>query len=311
MKPQVSVIMAARNEEHRVGLAISSVFLQTLTDWQLVVVDDASADRTASVLRMFARADPRVEILPSPTNLGRAAARNWAIEQSRADLIAILDADDLMLPQRLQRQVDFMSQHADVGMLGTGAYYVLWPGGPVKRIVPPGDDSAIRHRLEQGSMPFVHPSMLFRRELLVSNGGYVQATPHYNEDYCLCARCIRKTRAAALPEPLIVYSCEGLMEAGKLIAKRREMVELQLRLLRQEPSLQRCAALALRGVGASIMPKQLGAWLMRRRLQQLPSCGAPEMARMNAWMASVACYRDEIQHADRLRRSADHLSSAT
>ena len=97
--PLVSVITAAYNAEAFIGETIASVKAQSLTDWELLVADDASADRTATIVAAAAAEDPRIRLLRLEKNGGVARARNAALAAARGRFIAFLDRDDLWLPQ--------------------------------------------------------------------------------------------------------------------------------------------------------------------------------------------------------------------
>lgn len=106
--PLVSVITAAYNAEAFIAETIASVQAQSLADWEMVVADDASSDRTAEIVAAIAAADPRVRLIRLEENGGVARARNAALAAARGRFIAFLDSDDLWLPQKLERQIAFM-----------------------------------------------------------------------------------------------------------------------------------------------------------------------------------------------------------
>lgn len=103
--PTVSVIMAARNASETIAVALASVSSQTLTSWELIVVDDASTDDTSSVVRRHAQSDPRIRLLNVTTQSGPGAARNLALEAARGHWVTVLDADDNYHHERLERLV--------------------------------------------------------------------------------------------------------------------------------------------------------------------------------------------------------------
>ncbi len=296
MAPIVSVIMAVRNEEQRVGLAIASILGQTISDLELVAVDDASTDGTAKVLQSFADADPRVIVLSSSTNMGRSQARNLALREARADLVAILDADDMMMPDRLEMQVKYMTTNPEVGMLGTWAYYLLPDVCQIRLAQPPIDDATIRRRLASRVMPFVHPSMVLRRKLLLSSGGYVAWSKKGNEDLYTCSRLITKTKGASIPEPLLIYSAHGLLQGSRLVDRYQEIIEI-------ENSRSNCSLnfsgrmnFLARKLIAGYIPPSFYSELVRERLQRWPKCSEVESGKVANWIAVLDRNRLEIEN---------------
>ena len=285
MNPVVSVIVAARNEEQRVGSALKSVLMQSLQDFEVIVVDDASTDQTVEVLNTFARLDPRIVVLSTATRFGRAQARNWGIEKARAELIAILDADDFMMPTRLEEQVRYIQANNAIGMLGTWAYYQLRESFIVESRTPT-DDAALRRKLSWGIMPFVHVSMMFKRELVLAAGGYIGYPGNYNEDYYLCVRLVACTKAAVIPIPLVVYSTDGLLDKHKLHAKQKELAELERYLLHKNFSVARLVSLLMRKSSA-VVPGSVYSHLTDRRLRHWPTCSPAETESIRNWISTV------------------------
>jgi glycosyltransferase involved in cell wall biosynthesis len=162
-KPIFSVVMPAYNAERFVGEAIESVLAQTLTDWELLVVNDCSTDRTLEVCNSFH--DPRIRVYTTPQNLNAAGARNLAIEYSRGDYIAFLDSDDLAVPDRLERQLRAFQVDPDLGFLGSAVQFLgERPESPRNPWVYPEADAAIQ------------AEMLFRCPFLMSTVAIKTAT---------------------------------------------------------------------------------------------------------------------------------------
>lgn len=110
-RPLVSIIMPAYNAEQFIAQAIASVQAQTLTDWELIVSDDASTDATFAIVQRIAKQDDRIVVLGPAGNNGPARARNRAIEHATGRYIAFLDSDDLWKPGKLATQIGFMQQN--------------------------------------------------------------------------------------------------------------------------------------------------------------------------------------------------------
>lgn len=197
--PAVSVLMSVYNGAPWVGDAVASLLGQTAGDIELIVVDDGSTDSTPAVLAAIR--DSRLRVYREP-HAGLTRSLNRALRLATAPLVARLDADDVALPERLERQRAFLDAHPGVGLLGTGAREVDEAGREIRRIRPPEDDGTIRSALIRYN-PFVHSSVVMRRSVLERVGGYDE-TLSVAQDYDLWMRLCQVTRLANLPEPLVV-----------------------------------------------------------------------------------------------------------
>ncbi|RKR06951.1 glycosyl transferase family 2 [Kushneria sinocarnis] len=162
MAPTVTVLMPAYNRADVIPWAIDSVLRQTLDDFELLIVDDASTDSTASVVEGYT--DPRIRLIRQTGNQGPARTRNHGLELARGRYIAILDSDDQAVPSRLARQVAFLEQHPDIGEVGGWIRAIDATGrrGRLKRM--PTDSRRIR-----AQMPWrcgiAHTTVMIRTEL--------------------------------------------------------------------------------------------------------------------------------------------------
>jgi len=130
--PKVTVFIPVFNREDYICTAINSVLAQQYTDFEILVVDDGSSDRT--VERIAAYTDPRVRVECNPANLGIPATRNRGLELARGEYIALLDSDDYAYPDRLHRQVDFLDRHPDIVQVGSGCTLMDAEGRRLPRI---------------------------------------------------------------------------------------------------------------------------------------------------------------------------------
>jgi glycosyltransferase involved in cell wall biosynthesis len=200
--PCVSVVMPVYNGEPYLREAIESILNQTFTDFEFIIVNDGSTDRTAEILTTYAAQDHRIRLVRNERNLGLIKTLNKGGALAQGKYIARHDADDISLPERLARQVDYLEQHPEVGILGT-AYYRMFTDGQHSLRQPPLTDTEIRWRLLFGNI-WCHPSMMFRRHLL-TKGEPIYNNFFHAEDYELWLRLLKRTRAATLPVPLVEY----------------------------------------------------------------------------------------------------------
>jgi glycosyltransferase involved in cell wall biosynthesis len=201
VQPVVSVVMAVLDGERFLAAAVDSVLRQSLAELELVVVDDGSTDATARILAQVAARDARV-VVHRQHNAGRPAALNRAIALARAPLVARLDADDLCLPERLARQVEFLERHDAVALVG-GAVRLVDAGGRVfEQSRYPLTNAEIRSAFAY-TTPFVHSAVMFRRGAVTALGGYRACNDA--EDLDLWLRLSERHELANLPDPVVAY----------------------------------------------------------------------------------------------------------
>ena len=198
--PAVTVLMPVHNGARYLGEAMGSILSQTFSDFELLVVDDGSTDATSSIVG--ACTDPRLAVHRNGRNLGLIASLNWGLDNARSEYIARMDADDVALPTRLQRQVDFLRRSPGIGLCGT--WFRMLGGARRHAVRPPtgADDMAARLFHES---PLAHPSVMFRRALFDRHRlRYSSEFPHA-EDFELWTRVARVTELANVPEVLLLY----------------------------------------------------------------------------------------------------------
>jgi succinoglycan biosynthesis protein ExoO len=214
---KISVIIAAFNVERFVGRAIDSVRNQTIADWEIIVVDDASQDGTPDIAREYAGADPRISLIRQTDNRGPSAARNRAIEAARGEWIAILDADDSWRPERLEMLLllaaktgaDLVADDLivfDEG-LGRETGHAMNPESEVTNL-----DIEALFAMRLGLM-----KPLIRRRLLLETGLRYDETLRSAEDIMLYAELMfRDARAVMTRDAYYVYT----MRVGPVSRKR-------------------------------------------------------------------------------------------
>lgn len=203
--PVVSILMPVRDAQGTVQEALASIQAQTLREWELVLVNDGSRDATRELLEQARAADARVRVLHQPP-LGIVPALTAGLALCRAPYVARMDADDVMHPERLARQARFLQEHPETDLVscrvsyaGQGAGYaehVAWINGLLTH-----EEMALRRFVEA---PVAHPSVMLRRELPETHGGWREGP--FPEDYELWLRWLEAgARFAKLPEELLVW----------------------------------------------------------------------------------------------------------
>jgi hypothetical protein len=200
--PEVTVLLPVYNGEAYLRTTIESLLAQTFEHFELLIVDDGSTDRTSAIATGYD--DPRVRVERFETNRGLSAALNRGLQLATAPLIARQDADDISRPDRLAAQVAFLRAHPDVALVGSLARAIDEAGRPVQAIWRPVEDPSVRWYALLDN-PFIHTSVVFRRDAAMASGGFDAAFDPFSQDYALWWRIMRRHRVANLPEPLVDY----------------------------------------------------------------------------------------------------------
>lgn len=203
--PRVSVVLPVRDGEAHLEEAVDSILLQTFVDLELVVVDDGSVDSTPRLLADFAAHDVRVRV-HRLDRVGLVAALNAGIEVAHGVYVARMDADDVSLPRRIERQVAELDRRPRLGVLGTQVRYIDAAGSAIGLWSLPLGEELVRWSLCFGT-PLAHPSVMIRRSLLVRHA-YSAAALHA-EDYDLWLRLSAETQLDNLPEILFERRVHG------------------------------------------------------------------------------------------------------
>ena len=205
--PVVSAIMTVYNGEQYVAQAIESLQQQSLRDIEIVVVDDGSSDHTPDILASIQATDSRIRVITKP-RIGRARALNVAWRQAQGKYIANLDADDMAEPERLEKQLSFLQQHPEVGVLGAACKVLDKDNGETYFRYPPTNDMTLKHEIIRRN-PFVHSVVMMPRQALERIGGYDEQLG-VAIDYDLWIRIACHYKLANLPEVLVIKRMHNL-----------------------------------------------------------------------------------------------------
>jgi glycosyltransferase involved in cell wall biosynthesis len=226
--PVLSVLMAVYNGEQHLQETIDSVLRQTHRDFELVIVDDGSSDRTAEILRR--QRDRRIRIHHSPINLGVARATNLGLGLCRGEYVARTDADDLSAKERFERQLRVLGTSPEVGVCGTRIRVF----GDGRSRVPrtPLASADIAAELVFANC-IAHSSVMMRRELLVRHGLSYDETLRRSLDYDLWTRLATRTAIVVLADPLVRYRVHAQsLSATGAAAQRENRAAIAIRYLR-------------------------------------------------------------------------------
>lgn len=210
-QPLITVAMSAHNASATVGLAVQSILTQTYQHWELIIVDDGSTDRTAEILSEMQ--DPRIRLIQEPLgNFGLASRLNQCVRLARGQYIARMDADDVAYPDRLERQVQYLEEHRDIDLLGTGAVIFKGDGEMVGRYPTACSHETICRRPWWG-FPLAHPTWMGKRTWFVAHP-YSERDVRC-EDQVVLLQSFSHSRFATIADVLLGYRVSEIV-AGRL-----------------------------------------------------------------------------------------------
>ncbi|MDO8495025.1 MAG: glycosyltransferase [bacterium] len=198
--PKISVIMPVFHCGRYLSLAIESILQQTFTDFELLVVTESDGDpEDFKTIASFA--DPRLRHLQHHEGHGIVPSLNTGIKAAQGQYIARMDGDDISLPNRFEKQVQFLEQHPDIGAVGTQAQKINEHGEKLDLLALPTTHHLIAWTMAFKN-PMAHPSVMIRKEVLQKE---TYTTEFLSEDYWLWARLIKQIRFANLAESYLLY----------------------------------------------------------------------------------------------------------
>jgi glycosyltransferase involved in cell wall biosynthesis len=300
--PLVSIIMSMRNSAATVGAAVRSIQLQTLQQWELIVIDDGSSDRSSEIVSAFG--DSRIRLVREASSAGLAPRLNQAVALSRGDFIARMDADDICFPDRLQRQVERLQSEPALDVLGSGAAVFTDDGNLVGLLPITPDHDAIVKRPFVG-FPLPHPTWCGRAAWFRDNP--YDSRLMKAEDQDLLLRSFRHSRFGALESVLLGYR-QNQLDLKKLLPGRRAFIGSLWRYGQRSgerlPALQGIATHLAKGA-ADIVTIGLGLnrLMQRQRLQPVPP------ATVQQWRALQIDLRGDAHEASQTGRQTRPASS--
>jgi glycosyltransferase involved in cell wall biosynthesis len=210
--PKISVIMPVFNAEKFIHEAIESILNQTFTDFEFIIINDGSTDKTQSIILKFD--DSRIKLYNNEFNKGLVFSLNKGIQYARGKYIARMDADDISLPDRLKLQFDYLNLNKSIGVVGSNYFYINEYGIKGNRSNLPNDHILISWMLFF-CVPIAHPTVMMRASVLDFTNGYdslivtASREKYSAEDYNLWIRLLDFTMIANIEEPLLLYRIHG------------------------------------------------------------------------------------------------------
>lgn len=234
---KVTVLTSVYNGEKYLRKAIDSIFNQTFRDFEFLIINDGSTDRTAEILESYN--DPRIKIINNEKNMGLTKSLNKGLKMAKGEYIARMDADDISMPDRLKKQVDFLDAHQDYAVVGTFVKILNKDSEVICLLERPIEDTEIRGFLKRDNC-IAHGSVMIRKTCLIDVGLYDELMER-SQDYELWLRLSEKYRLANIPNYLYMWrrhkenieaeygeEQKRYVEIAKVKARERRLVNLLL-----------------------------------------------------------------------------------
>lgn len=201
--------MAAYNAENTIGQAITSVIQQTYTDFELIIINDCSTDRTVDVINEFIKKDTRIRLINNSKNMGVSYTRKHGLDEAKGSWIAILDSDDLWLPEKLAKQVEFQKK-TNADLLYTGSGFMNVDGKQINWKLNVPEVITYRQLLKQNILS--NSSALVRKDLYEK---YYAVGDDMHEDFAIWLQILRNgIKAYGINEPLLIYRLDDKSKSG-------------------------------------------------------------------------------------------------
>ncbi|MBN1405367.1 MAG: glycosyltransferase [Candidatus Omnitrophica bacterium] len=199
--PEISVIMSVYNGQKHLKKSVDSILNQTFNDFEFITINDGSTDETRKIFESYK--DERLRIVHLDKNIGIPKAKNMALKMAKGRYVAIADADDIYLPDRLKKQRDFLENNPDVGLVASAHYIIDENDNVVGRRSYIGADRIFRKKLIIGNI-FCHSTVMLRKEVFDKVGLYDEAW-EISLDYEFYFRVVKYYKLAALKDFLVYY----------------------------------------------------------------------------------------------------------
>lgn len=265
-KPTISIIMGIYNCEHTLGESLESIISQSYTDWELILCNDGSTDRTYEVAKEYANRYPdKIKLVENYLNKGLNYTLNRCLELAQGRYIARMDGDDISLPDRLQKQIDFLKEKKEYQMVGTLTEHFdengIWGTCYL--------DEEVSYQSFLKNSPFIHASMLMEKAMLQEVGGYSVSDKLLRvEDYHLWVKLYTKGyKGYNIQEKLYMFRDDQNAYSRRKYKYRINEFRVRWLLAREFPLGIKAYIVAFRPLIVGALPVWLYDLLHRRNIQ--------------------------------------------
>lgn len=226
--PLISVVLPVFNQNQEyLRLSIESILQQSFRDFELLIIDDGSThSECLTTLEKLSTTDNRIRIIRNKPNRGIIESLNRGLKLARGPFIARMDSDDIALPHRFQKQIDFLKKNPAIDLVGAWVDIIDMKGNKIGTLHPPTHSNFLRKNILKRNF-LIHPTWMFRSSLLKRVGGYRENAQSV-EDYDFLLRVAQKRKIANIPEPLLKYR----FNTGGISFKKNKRQEWNTILLR-------------------------------------------------------------------------------
>lgn len=224
--PKVTVLMSVYNGEQYLCEAIDSILNQTFKDFEFIIINDSSTDKTGEILENYN--DPRIKIINNDKNIGLTKSLNKGIVIAKGEYIARQDADDISMPERLQKEVEFLAKNKNVGLVGTDSSIINEKGKVVHAVKCITDYIELKIKLLEGNQ-LTHSSVMFRKECIYSVGNYREEFK-FAQDYDFYLRIAELCDIANISESLVKWriSTKSISVTKKALQDKYALLAIEL-----------------------------------------------------------------------------------
>lgn len=265
-KGLVSILMAVHNEsENFLRTAFASMYNQTYMDWEMIVIDDASDDNCLAILQEICKDKEKVRVVRNENNLGLTKSLNRGLAMAEGEYVARMDADDISMPERLSKQVEYLLCHQDIDILGTGVVSF----GNENIFMSPAfgyDNNQAQCNLFFSST-LCHPSVMMRREFLERHHLQYDEKIKKGQDYDMWERCSEYGKLAVMTDVLLFYRTHAKQitatnrsdqNTSADTIRRRRLHRIGINVTDRE---YQCHSLLAGGVNKDISALEVKAWV--------------------------------------------------
>jgi glycosyltransferase involved in cell wall biosynthesis len=201
--PEISIVMSVYNAEKQLENSLNSIINQSFGNFEFIIVNDCSTDKTNEILERYSKKDKRIKIFNNKKNLQIAKSLNIAVKKSRAEIVARMDADDISYLNRLKIQLNFLKTHPNVAIVGANMWVIDEKGRIISRREYCTESKKLKKVIFRYS-PFAHPAVMFRKNVFLEFGGYDSKLVPC-EDIDLWFKIGSKYEFANIPKFLLKY----------------------------------------------------------------------------------------------------------